>query len=106
MPARVEWVAAAQAAQTEPDPPRDAVTVDGLHAVVRAGRPETAGRWEQRRDQQLVETDQAERQQPHHRQSPSARAGIIRARRSNASTAPRSATQSAAALGGRAVNTR
>ena len=107
--ARMEWVAATEAAQRQPAAAQDAVSSDRLLAVARTGRRKAAGRREQRRDRELIKADQPNRQSFH--RPPSAACGplivmVSRARRKSSSTAPRSADQSATALGARARNTR
>lgn len=50
----MKWMAAAEPLQAEPDTLRWPMDFDGLTHVLRTGRMETAGGWEERRDQELV----------------------------------------------------
>lgn len=56
-PALVKRVAAAQPLYAEPDTLRRPVDFDGLPHVLRAGRVEAAGGWKERRNQELVPSE-------------------------------------------------
>src|ERR1700744_1316368 len=53
-------------AQPQPDASPGAVRFDGLHHVFRAGGLKAAGRWQQRRNPSLIDTQAAENKCPDH----------------------------------------
>ncbi len=87
---------ACETSDGKPSTPQDTVLADGRERVMRTGRIKTTSRRKQRREQELIESDQRDRQKPHERSYTRSRAEITSALRSRtgASAATGRATSS------------